>query len=158
MILSSAEISSCGLYRYSLTRVWDSSRGIVAFIMLNPSTADASLDDPTIRRCMAFSKAWGFGAIYVGNLFAFRATEPKAMLAAPDPIGPENDAWLLKIAKESDRVICAWGAHGKHRGRSIGVRAMMANAHIQPFALRLTNTGEPGHPLYIPGDTEPVAF
>lgn len=153
-----ARISDCGKYRYTLSRVWDVTKGAACFIMLNPSTADADQDDPTIRRCIGFARDWGYGGLHVANLFAFRATDPKDMLAAPDPTGPENDHWILYVAGISALVICAWGYHGYYRGRGGSVRFLLAGAGIEPHALRMTNTGEPGHPLYIPSDTEPFAI
>src|SRR5438309_1547537 len=86
----SATISNCQQYRYRLSRCWDESLPACMFIMLNPSTADAKVDDRTIKRCMAYARAWGYGKLYVGNLFAFRATKPKNMKAASDPVGPNN--------------------------------------------------------------------
>lgn len=122
----SAIISECGQYRYVLGRgPWrepdlrlTSSFGLVLgvlWIMLNPSTADAAIDDPTILACMSFSKAWGFGRMTVGNAYALRSTDPKAIRRHPDPIGPENDVTLAKLAMSADmagsRVVVAWGAH-----------------------------------------------
>src|SRR5262245_19133112 len=91
-----ALISPCGLYRYWLTRTWDNSLRRVCWVMLNPSTADAEQDDPTIRRCVGFARSWGAGGIIVVNLFAFRASDPKALLRAADPVGPDNDGHILK--------------------------------------------------------------
>lgn len=153
-----ARISDCGKYRYTLSRIWSPGKGAACFIMLNPSTADADQDDPTIRRCLKFAQDWGYGGIHVANLFAFRATDPKDMLAAPDPTGPDNDKWILQCAKASAVVVCAWGYHGYYRGRGGAVRFLLAGENIEPHALRMTNTGEPGHPLYIPADTKPFAI
>src|ERR1700741_1245036 len=105
----SAIISDCKKYRYSLSRVWDSSKPKVLFIMLNPSTADANNDDPTIRRCMNFAKSWGFGSLYVGNLFAFRSKEPTHLLYAEDPIGNLNANHLQTMSEFVDLIVCAWG-------------------------------------------------
>ncbi len=96
-----ADFDGTGAYRYSLWREWDSRRPIVAFVMLNPSTADAAKDDPTIRRCASFARSWGYGSLEVVNLFAYRASEPKRLRQTPDPIGPANDDYLVDAA---DRV------------------------------------------------------
>jgi hypothetical protein len=87
-------------------------------IGLNPSTADEIDDDPTIRRCIAFAKSWGYGGLYMANLFAFRATEPADLFAANDPIGSGNDEWLCNLSKDAGVVVAAWGNHGSHLGRS----------------------------------------
>src|SRR5882724_4976365 len=92
-----AVLSDCERYRYALWRRW-AERPAVLFVGLNPSTADALQDDPTIRRCIRFAKAWGYGALYMGNLFAFRATDPRAMKAEADAVGPDNDGWLRQLA------------------------------------------------------------
>lgn len=145
-----AVISDCGLYRYSLWREWAAGDS-VAFIGLNPSTADATLDDPTIRRCIAFAKSWGFGRLVMVNLFAFRATDPKEMMRADDPVGPDNDAALLRECAQARVTVAAWGAGGTHLGRDRVVRRMLAPMHY----LRLTKQGHPGHPLYLPGSLTP---
>src|SRR5581483_9586135 len=97
-------------YRYSLARFFGDG-GVVNFIMLNPSTADAETDDPTIRRCLGFAKAWGYGTLVVTNLFAYRATDPAELAKAGDPVGPDNDTRLWSEAQLSDLVVCAWGNH-----------------------------------------------
>ena len=153
---SSAYLSPCGAYRYRLGREWDSGLPMVAFIMLNPSTADAEQDDPTIRRCIGFAKSWGFGGLIVGNLFALRSTDPAALYGHPDPVGPDNDKHLGAIARSAEQVICAWGTHGKlnERGRRVG--EMLSGANLA--ALKVTADGSPGHPLYIAGATQPRAW
>ena len=153
---SSAILSDCGQYRYRLDRVWDPDKKTVVFLMLNPSTADGNSDDPTIRRCISFAKAWGFGGLTVGNLFALRATNPKELYAHPDPVGPDNDDHLLKIAQSSMQVICAWGTHGALRGRASEVYSRLEFFDLR--ALKVTAKGHPGHPLYIAASTERKPF
>lgn len=148
-----ATISPCGLYRYSLWRKW-APGPMCVFIGLNPSTADATLDDPTIRRCVGFSKTWGFGGLMMLNLFAYRATDPADMKAAKDPIGPDNDEALHFAHSNTTTVVAAWGAHGTFQGRDQQVRAMLPRLQY----LRLTKDGHPGHPLYLPANLRPVPW
>jgi hypothetical protein len=122
--------------------------------MLNPSSADETRDDPTIRRCIGFARSWGFAALAVGNLFAFRTASPVALRSAPDPIGRENDDWLLRLWAESQQAVAAWGNHGRFLGRSAAIRASLPALEI----LGLTQLGEPRHPLYLPAATEPVRW
>lgn len=156
-----ATLSSCELYRYSLWRKWaDGPKG--AFVMLNPSTADGTLDDPTIRRVVAFAKAFGWGGVTVVNLFAFRATQPAAMLAAKDPVGPANDVTLECVLKAADAgVVCGWGrGEGavKVAERAFAVRCMAARWGVTLTALQFTASGTPGHPLYIPAKARPIPY
>ena len=149
-----ADISPCGHYRYDLWRRWSQVGGVVMFVGLNPSTADATLDDPTIRRCVGFARAWGFGGLVMTNLFAWRATAPKDMRAAAEPIGTRNDEVLRYQHEHADCTVAAWGAHGAHLGRNATVRAMLSRLHY----LRLTKEGHPGHPLYLPASLRPVEW
>jgi hypothetical protein len=149
-----AEISACGKYRYSLWRVWDDINPWVHFIGLNPSTADAVLDDPTIRRCINYAKDWGYGALSMCNLFAYRATDPKDMKRADDPIGPKNNVYLQTIGDSPELVIAAWGAHGNYLGRDKEVMELMPDLHI----LALTKHGMPRHPLYLKRDLVPALW
>ncbi|MHC2492094.1 hypothetical protein ACVII0_005948 [Sinorhizobium meliloti] len=155
-VKSSATISRCGAYRYRLERQWDSEKAKVAFLMLNPSIADACQDDPTIRRCVGFARAWGHGGLIVGNLFALRSTDPKVLYDHPDPIGPDNDKHLLSIAQSARKIICAWGTHGTlhDRGREVAERL----AFFNPAALKLTADGHPVHPLYVAASTQPKEY
>jgi hypothetical protein len=146
---SDAIISPCGLYRYSLRRCWDETRTGVAFCMLNPSTADALKDDPTIRRCIGFAKRWGFGSLEVVNLFAYRATSPADLWPLADPIGPENDAHIKNAVGRASLIVAAWGIHGTHRRRGEDVAARWQEAKC----LGVTKDGHPRHPLYIPSVT-----
>lgn len=131
--------------------------------MLNPSTADASNDDPTIRRCKGFAQAWACGRLVVVNLFAFRATKPADMKRADDPVGPDNDAHIARAALEVSRsgghLVCAWGAHGKIKDRGRKVLAdLLAQDGAAPCSLDLTADGMPRHPLYLRGDLLPVPY
>jgi len=148
-----AHLSSCRAYRYALWRRWDCGPHAM-FVGLNPSTADETADDPTIRRCIAFARAWGYGGLCMTNLFAYRATQPADMLTQDDPVGPDNDAHLRQSASEAGVVVAAWGTHGTHGGRHKAVRAMLPGLHY----LRLTKDGHPGHPLYLPASLRPVAW
>ncbi|UVW30641.1 DUF1643 domain-containing protein [Massilia sp. H6] len=116
------------------------------FVVLNPSTADEVTDDPTIRRCIAFAKAWGYGALCMTNLFAFRATDPDDMKAAAEPIGPQNDFHLQRLARGGWRCRGRMGVYGTHLERNAAVRSMVPALHY----LRKTADGHPGHPLYLP--------
>lgn len=149
-----AVISPCEKYRYLLSRHLDpAGKGACLFIMLNPSTADATADDPTIRRCIGFARSWGYHRLSVVNLFAWRATDPAAMRAAADPVGPANDAWIRAEADKADVVVCAWGKHGAHAGRGATVREMLAWRHLHVLAKN--KDGSPKHPLYVKSDTRP---
>lgn len=146
----SAVLSPCRLYRYELWRRWSDAAACV-FVGLNPSTADETNDDPTIRKCVGYAKRWGYGSLCMVNLFAFRATLPKDMLAADDPIGPDNDATLKRLAADAGIVIAAWGNDGGHLGRDKAVMAMLPELHC----LKQNKDGSPAHPLYLRGDAMP---
>lgn len=140
-----AAFSRDRLYRYALWRTWDEDLPTVLFVGLNPSTADETADDPTIRRCIGFAKAWGFGGLCMANLFAYRATQPTILQQAPDPVGPDNDKWLMELASTARRVVCCWGNHGRFIGRGAVVRRLLD----QSFCLGTNASGEPKHPLYV---------
>ena len=124
--------------------------------MLNPSTADAVRDDPTIRRCIAFARAWGYERLTVTNLFAFRTPSPRVLRSADDPIGPENDEYLTRAAAEADGTVCAWGIHGALRSREAEVLGLLQERRL--VHLGLTRDGHPRHPLYVGGATVPLAY
>ena len=147
-----ASFSPCRTWRYSLARELapQTGEGTVVFIGLNPSTADESRDDPTIRRCIGFARRWGFARLEVLNLFAFRTAKPAALLAADDPVGPENDSTIAEVLGGADLVICAWGAF-PNSGRAADVLPLVA----APHCLGTTKNGSPRHPLYLPASTEP---
>ena len=149
---SGADISTCGRYRFSLFRSWGDGLPC-AFVMLNPSTADASEDDPTIRRCIGFAKSWGYGGIEVVNLYAYRATNPKDLWKTASPIGPGNDDHIREAAQSCDRVVLAWGAHGAKYGRGQRVEDLVRECGKDVVTLGRTKSGEPKHPLYLRADT-----
>lgn len=149
-----ARFDPTGRYRYALWRTWDRSGPTVAFVMLNPSTAGAASDDPTIRRCLGFARAWGFGALVAVNLFALRSPEPARLRRARDPVGPDNDRHIRSAARTASLVIAAWGIHGALAGRDLAVRSLLAPHRIS--CLGLTRSGQPRHPLYLPSDLRPM--
>lgn len=149
----SAVLSPCGTYCYELMRRW-SSRPLVGWVMLNPSTADADTDDPTVRRCIGFANAWGFGGIVIRNLFALRATDPSELDRHADAIGPENNAYLSRC-KHEDMTVIAWGARGGDRGRD--VLELLQRQQVRPYQLAVTNDRQPRHPLYLKADLVPRA-
>lgn len=146
-----AVLSPCGQYRYCLTREWLMGEGVVLFVMLNPSTADAEADDPTIRRCIGFAQRWGFRGLAVGNLFALRATDPQQLKRVADPIGPENDRHLIWMSNGADVTIAAWGTLGAFRNRDQRVLGLLRGTVEH---LGLTKQGHPRHPLYLRADVE----
>ena len=146
---SVAVYSPCERYRYSLTRTWDAKGPRVTFVMLNPSTATEVQNDPTVERCERRARALGYGAFRVTNIFAWRDTDPRAMRAAADPVGPGNDAAILEAAAWADRVVAAWGAHGAHLGRGPEVERLLRQAGHGLCHLGLSKDGHPRHPLYV---------
>ncbi len=154
---SGALFDETGKYRYSLWRLWDTSKSIVAFCMLNPSTANAETDDPTIRRCIGFAKTWGYGGLVVVNLFALVSSDPKVLLKDPDATGGDkNDKMIYNAAFKADKIIAAWGAFPEARERAASVINMLMSLNV--YCLGITNDGCPKHPLYIKGDTRPILF
>lgn len=146
---SQAVYSPCARYRYLLTRTWDPGGGRALFIMLNPSTATETQNDPTVERCERRARALGFGAFRVANIFAFRATDPRRMRAAADPVGPNNDGAIAASLPWADLVVCAWGTHGAHLGRGAEVERLLRATGRPLHHLGLTRDGHPRHPLYI---------
>lgn len=152
-------------YRYRLWRTIDPfavERRICLFAMLNPSTADEYVLDPTVRRCVSFAKDWGvFSRVDVVNIFAFRATDPRALLNEPDPVGVDNDRHIEQAAIEAELIICAWGVYGTLHGRARHVLAALANnPALRPklHALGETASGQPKHPLYVRADTPLISY
>lgn len=143
-------------YRYALAREWSREGIMLLFIGLNPSTADENKLDPTMRRVIGFAKREGFKGVWMGNLFALRSTDPKLLRTSRDPVGPENNRWLAKMAHWSRFVCFGWGMHGVIRNRGNTVAELLSE--YGPFCLGTTKGGHPRHPLYLKGDTEMVKY
>ncbi len=148
-------------YRYTLIHRWDDlltpPRGRrIAWICLNPSTADEDQLDPTLRRIRGFSEAWGYTHFVMLNAFAFRATVPADMKTAADPVGPDNDHWIAHWAESAEQVMVGWGEHGAHHDRHAQVQALLDPR--KTFCLARNASGQPKHPLYVARTTRPVRY
>ena len=151
-LLAQAEICDDGKYRYLLRRIWKGGDGCCLFVMLNPSTADATQDDATLRKCVSFAKREGYEELAVVNLFALRSRHPKSL--APDwagSVGPANDEHLKLAALTSDLIVAAWGAN-ETMGRAAPVLRLLRQ-YRDVYCLGTTKDGHPQHPLYLPSDT-----
>lgn len=150
-----AVFSPCEKYRYVLWRTWDDTLPKVVFIGLNPSTATATTDDPTVAKCQRHAKLWGgYGGIYMLNLFAYRATDPTEMKAQEEPVGQDNDEWIKFITRDAPLVIAKWGNDGIHRDRSEAVCEYLEDLSC----LGINKTGEPKHLLYIKHTAEVIPY
>jgi len=145
--------SAARRYRYLLTRIWDPSIPPAVFVMLNPSTAGADQDDPTVRRIVRFARDWGKGGVIVVNLFALCSTNPERLRTHPDPVGRHNAVFVRQAVRQADLVVAAWGAGGVLAGRGVDMARSLVRAGVALKALKFTSTGQPGHPLYVPADT-----
>lgn len=153
-IENGAHFSDDKKYRYALWRIWDRQKPLVMFIGLNPSTANATTDDPTIRRVKAIATNLGYGGVYMMNLFAYVSTDPKKLKQAEvDTVGKENDEWLQRAARECRDIICAWGNFEVH-GRDKIIDEMFK----QKIALVINKNGSPKHPLYVKTNVVPVNY
>lgn len=153
---SHAVFSADRHYRYALIRKWSDGATCV-FCMLNPSTADEVEDDPTIRRCIGFSRSWGYGKLIVVNIFAYRSTDPNELRRVPDPIGPENDFYIQQYSISAAHFICAWGCHGELNERGAAVKKLIRQ-FATPYCLNTTKDGHPVHPLYQKSSLQPKLF
>ena len=140
-----ARFSECRTWRYSLWRIWSSDLPMMAFCGLNPSTADEQKNDPTVRRCINYAKAWGYGGLYMLNAYGYRATLPADMKRATDPVGPDNNHWLAHYAKRSQLIVAAWGAHCSPERQAEVYRLLGGTV----YCLGTTKAGNPRHPLYL---------
>lgn len=152
-MIRTAVLSHCGAFRLSLARTWDASLPVLLFVMLNPSKADAEIDDPSIRKCVGFAQRNGYGGIIVVNLYAYRATDPNELRIAGYPVGERNDAHILAAAWDvtarGGRTVVAWGANASGSARAAAVLEMLEQ--IAPvYTLRVLADGTPGHPLMLP--------
>lgn len=146
---STAVYSDCEKYRYLLTRTWDAEGKKALFVMLNPSTATEVQNDPTVERCERRARTLGFGAFRVTNIFAWRDTDPRAMRAASDPVGPANDDAISDSCAWADQIIAAWGTHGAHLEQGPHIARLLRATGRPIYHLGLTKDGHPKHPLYI---------
>lgn len=162
--------SPCRKYRYTLWREWDcdsltgcaddipNADKYLMVIGLNPSTADETKDDPTIRKCIGFAKRWGYGALCMTNLFAWRDTKPEAMKRQPYPIGEGNQHHLLQVSSNAGMVLAAWGKHGSHMHQDLTTLQWLGSIGVQLHCLKKNGDGSPMHPLYVPYETQPIEW
>jgi len=163
-------LSACRKYRYTLWRDWDMDLltgcandakdldSYAMFIGLNPSTADETKDDPTIRKCIGFSKRWGFAGLMMTNLFAFRATKPEDMKRAENPSGEDNQPHLLQCASAAGIIVAAWGKNGSFLNQDLTVMQWLGGIGAQLHCLRTNGDGSPEHPLYVPYEVTPQLY
>jgi hypothetical protein len=142
-------------YRWSLHRIWQPAAPLVCYVLLNPSTADETTNDPTVSRCQTRALNDGYGGLIVVNIFAWRSTNPTALYEIADPVGADNDAAILTAARNSRMVVCGWGKHGALRDRGREVLELIRSAGKMPHALRINSDGSPEHPLYLSYKLQP---
>ena len=147
-------------YRYWLEAKLSDNDGICMFLMLNPSTADEVQSDPTVTRAKGFARSWGFGTLWVCNIFGLRATQPTVLRKDPEPIGAENDKHILDFALKADKLVCAWGNHGEHLDRGARVMEILETQapDVRLGHLGITLKNQPKHPLYLRADTPLSCF
>jgi hypothetical protein len=152
-----AIFSSCKKHRLQLWREWDSNLPKVLFIMLNPSTADDQQDDPTLRRCIDFAKQWGYGGLYVGNLYSLRAVDPKTLLKVSKFSHRDNYKHLVNMVQQCQLVVYAWGNYPIIK--KLGIPLNVFN-HLEQklYCIALSKTGTPKHPLYLKNSLTPIPF
>lgn len=154
-MISDAEISECGLHRYSLTRTWNIHKQKVMFIGLNPSRADHVYNDPTITRCINFAKKWSFGGLFFANIFSFRTPDPRVLTAnINQAVGPDFEKHFKKMLSQAEMVICCWGSWSFTEERTADVLKMIK----EPWCLGKNKDGQPKHPLYLSLNTEPELY
>lgn len=156
MIDTGAVFSPCEIYRYRLWRTWCTEKPVMMCVGLNPSTADAKLNDPTIRRVISFADRWGYGKLYMANVFALRSTNPEALYGTGDPTGPDNDTHIAAMAEEASLILVAWGRHATYKLRDRYVMTILGMRNI--VALNLNKDETPTHPLYQKLDAQPFPY
>ncbi len=147
-------------YRYTLSRTWDDSLLSVLAVMMNPSTASITGNDPTVAKFCRYAMAWGYGSLWVGNSCAYRATDQKRLVTAPDPIGPENDKYLVEMADRATLIVMAYGSpHKSLRDRGPQVARLLSRGGTRPlYVLKLSKDGAPWHPLYLLSTLKPILW
>ena len=158
-----AIFSPCEAYRYRLWRRWHQTDPYLLFVLLNPSTADAEKDDPTVRRCSRRARRLGFGGVEVVNIYALRSTDPRALRGHPNPVGPSNDAAIASAARAAGGIIVAWGDQTPRLGqafadRTAAVMDILGRSTVKVWCLGTTAAGFPRHPLYLPNDVQLKAY
>ncbi len=156
--VSSARYSPCEVYRYTLQRVWEPEKPIIAFIGLNPSTATEVENDPTVRRCIGYAISWGYGGMRMLNAFGLRSTDPKGLKRIDDPVGPGNDTWIKKMTKDSALTVACWGTHAELNSRHQEIVDMFRRADRPLHCLGVTKAGFPKHPLYLKQSLTAIPF
>jgi hypothetical protein len=147
-----SQLSPCRSYRYTLDRIWDTTKSSVLFILFNPSTADETHDDPTLRRCIHFAQSWGYGALRIVNLYSLRTSNPKTLHAHPLPKGPDHDLYFQQSLLSHQDILCAWGL----KGGSISCHFKPGSHRI--FHLGINKDGSPKHPLYLPARSQKIPW
>ena len=158
---SGANFDDTRTYRYSLSRVWDAQKEKIVFIGLNPSTADEKVDDQTLKRCINYAKRWSngkYGSLEMVNLFAYRSTDYKQLRHVQDPIGKQNDQFILKAINNASLVVVAWGENGSYLNRDKAVLNLLSKANVPVYCLEILRGGQPKHPLYAKGDLIPILY
>jgi len=154
LVNKKATFSDCRKYRYALSRTWNGKKKTILFIGLNPSTADEKIDDPTIRRCINYAQNWGYGSLLMVNLFAYRATMPSELKNAINPIGNDNDLYIIELSKKADLAVAAWGNKGTLLNRDKEVKKIIPNL----MCLKINKSGQPAHPLYQKKDLKLIKY
>ena len=157
-IQSDAVISPCDKYRYVLRRTWDAQEASIGIVGLNPSTADANVDDATVLKCVKLAQHWGYGGIVLVNLFALRSTDKRQIKLRSDPVGPENDYEIRKALSTLNDVLVAWGNEGTYLDRSKAVQMLLVKLCKLTYCIKRNKGGEPAHPLYQADDSPQIRF
>jgi hypothetical protein len=153
-----ALFDATGRYRYRLGRRWQAQGPEIAFVMLNPSRANAECDDPTLRACMQFAQRWAYGSLVVVNLFGYCTAHPAELKTVSDPVGPENDRYLTAAVGRSHQVVLAWGNDGGFGGRDRTILHKLKAHSSKLTCLQLNRSGQPRHPLYIRRDRTLIPY
>lgn len=149
LLSTGATFSSCQKYRYTLWRIWDPRKPFLLCVLLNPSTADETQNDPTVERCQRRAVLGGYGGLFVGNIFALRSTDPKELYRVDDPVGSDNNTAILSMAKQAQTIMCGWGTHGNLLARGAAVLKLLSDNKLPVFCLGQNKDGTPKHPLYV---------
>ena len=156
--MGGAKLDPAGRYRYQLWRTWEPKGPVVGFVGLNPSTADATTDDPTLRRLMGFARGWGYGGLVLVNLYALRATDPTELWRADDPVGPQTDEMLRRAFERVEEIVLCWGKPGSKGDRAAQVLGWLNDLDVPLRCLGCNMDGSPKHPLYLRKDTQRIPY